>query len=166
MNTLRLKSSLGRRLYFLFIAVAFVAAGIAGLHAPTGHPIFRDVMAWICIAWFGLCAVIFAINLLPGASCLQLKGEGLDVTNFFRTRDHRWQDIECFGLYQGQSRALQNKVMMNFANVANETSSGRALRAMNKVNYGFDSMLPDTYGMKPAELVTLLEEWRRRAITV
>src|SRR5690606_27719346 len=57
------------------------------------HPL----LAWAGIGFFGLCAAVALLNLLPGASGLVLDGEGFEIVSLFRRSRIGWDEVTRFG---------------------------------------------------------------------
>jgi hypothetical protein len=113
-------------------------------------------MTRIATAFFGLCAIVFAVQLLPGAAWLRLEPAGFTVCNLFRTHFTPWSDVSGFGVAVAGQKEL---VGYNCRSAAERSSR---LAALNKALSGYNSALPDTYGPRAAELAALLNEvlWR------
>jgi hypothetical protein len=144
-------------------SLAFVAGGflILGQKTDFGY-LPTEIAGWSGIIFFGLCAIVFLITLIPGASYLRLQKEGLEVCSLFRRNTTKWQEVECFGIYTGSRRAFRNKVMINLTLEKESNPRMAAMRARARRLSGFDGMLPDTYGMKAENLVALLTEWKTK----
>lgn len=145
-----LKPSPKRWILLLALSLGFVALGVAIL--PT-HP----TLAWFEIGFFGLCAVLGAMNLLPGASHLRLDADGFEVRTLFRARRFAWADIARFGAAQiGLNR------MVGWDFVADHAGNER-MRQVNAQLSGFEAALPDTYGRKADALAREMEARRHAA---
>lgn len=53
-------------------------------------------MGWFVNSFFGICMLVFLIQLIPGARELTLTKEGFEMTNLFQKSKIRWTDIESF----------------------------------------------------------------------
>src|ERR1700746_1330412 len=89
-----LRSSRKKILGLLLLALVFVTSGIWTL--PQG-----GVASWICIVFFGICAVVAAVNLLPNSSYLRITREGFTICSSFRCRFIEWQHVGRFGVSHG-----------------------------------------------------------------
>ena len=135
------------------LALLAVSAGIVWLALDLGH--HQPLAAWLCGGFFGLCAVVAAVSLLPGASQLRLDAEGLEIRALFRTTRLAWRDIARFGATRV---GLHPVVGVDFAA---HVGQGMPLRRLNRGLSGYHGALPDTYGCKAAALAVRLEAWRQ-----
>jgi len=134
--------------------------------AAIGFLMVREGRAegWLALLLFGPGTVLFLIQLLPNASFLVIRHDGFEYTKLFRKSFVRWEDVTDIGvLTMRQSGiAVHRTVGFNFASGRTPLSTGKKLaRALA----GFEATLPDTYGMKAAELARLFsslrDEWLR-----
>ncbi|HZP71731.1 MAG TPA: hypothetical protein VFB29_17490 [Pseudolabrys sp.] len=116
-------------------------------HAPWG---------WPALIFFGLCTVLSAVMLLPGAARLKLDADGFQVTAFFRGRRWRWQDVKKF---EAVSVTPQHR-MVCFDDPAQK---GSMLGKISQSYAGHNSALPDTYGFPADDLAQLITQWRNHA---
>ena len=114
------------------------------------HPL----LAWACIAFFGLGVAVSAVNLLPGASGLALDEDGFEIVSLFRRSRIAWAEVARFGQVQA---GLERLVGFDFVDGAR---GGRLHRANRRIS-GFDGALPDRYGFPAASLVERMERHRR-----
>ena len=140
---LRLQPSRTRKLLLLMGAIAFVAAGVYLL--PASQP-----EAYWAIGFFGLCVVVIAVNLLPGSSYLLLEQSGFTVCNLFRKTFYSWSDVAEFLPVAMGTRTM---VGLRFNERYKDHAVGRKLA---RYLAGADGALPDTYGEKAEDLVSLL----------
>lgn len=145
---LQLKTSPWRHLGLLVISLVFVAIGILMVRDGEG-------IGWLVLGFFGLCALAFAVQMLPGASRLRLDRDGFTVTSLFRSSTVHWSEVSRFFVARIGGRAM---VCWEYnAAVPHAVRSRRVSRALAGVEAG----LPDTYGLTPEALVKLLEDWRQ-----
>ena len=78
-------------LLMLVGSLVFVAAGLL---FPTQYRALNLSMVIV----FGLCAVVFCINLLPNSSYLSLTSEGFTICSTFRCRSIEWRHVSNFGV--------------------------------------------------------------------
>ena len=140
----------------LFLASATFAAGgvLVFFAAPGGR-----VGGVVVFAFFGACALIAAVQLVMG-STLALDPDGFTTRSFGRSVTRRWTDVESFVLISPS--AFNQIVGINFP-------ADHALPGVRKVTrglLGYESALPDTYGMKARHLAALMNEWRARYVTL
>jgi hypothetical protein len=131
-------------LLMLIGSLVFVAAGLWMLPE---HP----VSGYASIIFFGLCALVFCVNLLPNSSYLRLTREGFTICSTFRCRSIEWRHVGTFGVTR-----IGTKKMVGWDPADSVSKLGKA----NKAVCGYASALPDTYGLKAEELVQLLNRLR------
>ena len=56
----------------------------------------EPIKGWLVTAFFGLCLLVFVIQLIPGSTELKLTNEGFEMTSLFRRRLTKWQDVKMF----------------------------------------------------------------------
>ncbi len=128
---------------FVFVGVWMIRDGIPGLWFPT---IFS-----------GLCAIVFLIQLHPRASSLILTSEGFEVRALFRSSNYLWKDVSDFFV----KRIAPNR-MVAF-NFVDDYEPQPHMRKLSSAVAGAEMALPDTYGKKPEELLSILNAWKDRA---
>jgi hypothetical protein len=148
-----LRPSPARWLVTAAICAAFVWAGSAILAS-------HALLAWACIAFFGLGVAVALVNLLPGASGLVLDAEGFEIVSLFRRSRVGWAEVARFGeIHVGLER------LVGFDFVAGPRGD-RGLQRINRRVSGFHAALPDRYRLDAAELARRLEArrqaWRSR----
>jgi hypothetical protein len=113
-------------------------------------------MGYFCGGVFALGLPVFALQLHPKAAYLHLGPEAFTFCSLFRAHKVRWEHVREFAvIYVG----LNRMVAWNY--VPEHPAIGGA-RAISKSLCGYEAALPDTYGMKPQELVELMESMRQR----
>ena len=113
-------------------------------------------MGYFCAGVFALGLPVFALQFHPKAAYLHLAPEGLTFCSLFRAHTVPWAQIQEFGAIHIGPNPM---VAWNFKPEARDTGT---VRAVSRSLYGFESALPDTYGMKAQELADLLEGLRQR----
>lgn len=146
---LQLKTSPWRHLGLLVISLVFVAIGILMVRDGEG-------IGWFVLGFFGLCALAFAVQMLPGASRLRLDRDGFTVTSLFRSSTVRWSEVSRFFVAQVGGRAM---VCWDYAGAVPRSTASRRL---SRTLAGVEAGLPDTYGLNAEALAELLEDWRQR----
>jgi hypothetical protein len=137
-----------------FGSLLFVAISIWAIRTSSGD--WEIFLAWASTIFFGLCLVVFCLQLLlPGSSSLTLERDQFTTAGFFRSSTHSWRDVRDFSVWQ-----FRNNKMVLFDSRA-ETSP---LKGLNTALSGKNSGLPDTYGFKADALVELMTRWRERAL--
>lgn len=86
--------------WLLLGSLAFVAIGIwmGSEEGWIGHAI---------AAFFGLCAAVAAVQLLPGASSLRIDRDGFTCRSLFRSWSVRWDEVEAAALADHLNRCLE-----------------------------------------------------------
>jgi len=160
-----LKSSRTKYLVMLPGAVLFVVGGFFMARDATDS--VQIWLSWGCVGFFGLCAALFAVRLLPGASYLKIGPLGIEWCMLWRKHSTAWSGIQEFGVAQidiplGIIPNRRRKIGLTLLPDRIEYEKHQWLKTIGKALVGFDDVLPDNYGMKPEELVVLLEEKRRQ----
>ena len=70
----------------LSVSVAFVVAGIWALQKG-------ERMMWFPVVFFGCCAVVFLLMLMPGAAYLRIEEQGLMFVSLFRPTTIAWDSV-------------------------------------------------------------------------
>jgi len=131
----------------LILCLLFVFLGYNMLEEKT-------LIGWLSIVFFGLGAVVFAIQLIPSATYLKLSEEGFETRNLFRSDFTRWNEVKVFKTgYVGSNKM----VMLDYKETHSKYKTGKKLA---KSLSGSEGALPNTYGMSVSKLVDLLNEWR------
>lgn len=144
-----------RRLKFvglLVVSLVFVAGASFLLASPGASA----ATAWFGLVFFGACAVVFAVLLLPGASYLQIGHDGFTVCTLFRKQFYPWTSINRF---TADRQFYRQVVALTFERDAPTPP----MRQLNRNLVGYDGMLPDTYGMSATTLADLLNDALSRA---
>ena len=115
---------------------------------------------WLVVIFFGVCAIVSAVMLLPGAGMLRLDRDGFEATSVFRRHRSRWRDATDFE----SARIPPSMIALVVYNDAN--LSGKSIAKLNTLIAGRNAGLPDTYGLSAADLADLMTEWRERAISL
>ena len=120
-----------------------------------------ELMGHVAYAFFGLCSVAYMVQLTTGGGYLKLRDDEFEfVFGFGRKQCVKWDDVGSFGVavvrnlskyYVPPTRLVgwndkQGVDVSKFGRVTSKTLSGR------------EACLPDTYGMKMEELLSLLNE--------
>jgi hypothetical protein len=147
-----------RRKYLLMLigSLIFVVGEIwiiwgTGDSGPRGPALFLFGGGLI---FFGWCAIVFSVMLLPGAGGLRLDREGFETTRLFRHHRSRWQDVSGFDLDAIRTvyPRYPHRVVYNDKNPSGRFTGG-------------DATLPSlTYGFSAAKLADLMNRWRWRAL--
>lgn len=135
-------------------------------------------VAWLSLVFFGLCTLVFGINLLPRSSYLLLEPEGFTVRSLYRDHFTPWSEVGLFhpGFMGATTMVLYDMPSGNQQEPAGSHPEGNAplplpppgkpdalvpaLRGMDKALCGYHGALPDTYGWSPEELAHIMNAWR------
>jgi hypothetical protein len=143
---LRLNTNKKKMLLLLVVSLIFVVMGIALMMSKSN----LTSVSYGIVFFFGLCALVAIIQLLPSASYLLLTKDGFTMCSIFRATTYRWCDIEKFFVI---TVVINEMVGLDFAKGFREA---QAMRAISKGISGADGALPDTYGMRVEDLTTLM----------
>ncbi|MBL0728395.1 STM3941 family protein [Piscinibacter sp. HJYY11] len=141
---LRLYPQRLKLLGFLAICTVFVVIGVL-MYTTDG--------LWVgllCAGFFGLGIPIFIVQMLPGASFLELQADDFTYSALFRKRTVQWRDIADIGVMKIQGRTM---VGWNFLPSYAGRSGGHKV---SKSISGIEAGLPDSYGMTPTALAELM----------
>jgi hypothetical protein len=118
-----------------------------------------DNVGWLTILFFGICAIISALQLVPGANWLCLDNDGFTIRNLYRVHRYLWKDIQEFGTININ---LNKMVAFNFVSDFDRSKVGRRVsRSLS----GFEGALPNTYGLKAEELIQLMKKYKYNSQT-
>lgn len=115
-------------------------------------------MGWFVSLFFGLCFLVFMVQLIPGASQLKLSEEGFTLTSLFRSHFTKWEDVVSFeeGYIGGKK-----SVMFNYVESHRKYLVGKNIA---KGLSDFEGALPDSYGLKVSELRALMNGRRKKGV--
>lgn len=147
-----LRSGRVRSILLLVLSLTLAAGGC--LMIANGRP-----AGWFVLGVFILAASIFGLQLLPGASYLELTHEGFTVSTLYRKKSFAWHEVDSFVVVM---IGLNRMVGWNFT--TNSTNAGTKMGTVSKSLSGCEAALPETYGMKPAALAALLNDQKAAAL--
>ena len=140
-------------------SLAFVVGGILLIVFVKDDP--EAVATGIaCALFFGACAVVVAVMLLPGAGSLTLDAGGLEVCSFFRRNRIAWPQASRFTVATLSLPGGNKKPMVGYDHDGLKGFGADFSR--NAI--GRNAALSDSYGLPLEELARLLTEWRERAL--
>lgn len=116
----------------------------------------ESLKGWLIISFFGLCFLVFLVQLLPGSTQLKLTKKGFIMTSLFRSHFTKWTDIKTF-----QTGYLGSNKTVMFDYIDNHKKHSTA-KIFSKQLSGSHGALPSTYGLKATELIRLMNEWKNR----
>jgi hypothetical protein len=111
-------------------------------------------IARACIIFFGLCALVGLVNLLPNSSYLTLTEKGFLLVSLFRKHFVEWSNVQSFVPVR-----IQRRSMVGW-NYSSEYRGSKRLRSVNSALAGVEAALPDTYGMPAEQLADLMNQLR------
>ncbi|AWI26775.1 STM3941 family protein [Flavobacterium pallidum] len=146
---LTLRPKLGKTILLLIASLAFSIGGFFMINEKSG-------LGWFGIVFFGLCSLVFIIQMVPGSTELTLSGEGFEMTSLFRKNLIKWKDVKTFEV----GNILRNKtVMFDYVDQHNEYNTGKSVA---KRLSGSHAALPTTYGLKADELLDIMNTWKNK----
>lgn len=135
-----LRPSKIKTIFLILISIAFVALGISLLDK-------NMLIAVLNIVFFGICLLIFIINLIPNTSFLKIDERGIEMKTLLRTTFIPWQAINSFTT---KNIFINKMVVFDIDQKLLENS-----KAKSKIG-----ALPDTYGMSAKKLAELLNNFK------
>lgn len=148
----------------LILAGMVVFAGVSLWYLyndPSGAII--AALLWFCIAALVLGLPFVVYQLIRGAS-LRLEADGFRVKQPWRWRFVYWRDTSEFGI---GSTAVIEQIEGDWSTVVtydDRNVDESKVNALNRSIVGRNSALPDTYGLSAANLRSLMNGWRARAL--
>lgn len=137
-----LKPSKIKNIILILISIGFISLGISLLEK-------NMLIAVLNIVFFGICLIIFIINLLPNSSYLTIDEKGIEMKNLFRTTFIPWQAVSGF------------KTKFIFVNKLVTFTIDEKFLENSKMK-GKTGAFPDTYGMSAKNLANLLNEYKAK----
>ena len=154
-----LRASRLKMLALLAGSLAFVVGGILLIRFAKDDPEAR-LAGLAGVLFFGACAVIGAVMLLPGAGSLTLDAGGFEVCSLFRRNRIGWPQANRFIVSTLRLSGADKKHMVGY-----DDDRLKGFGAdFSRVKIGRNAALPDTYGLSHEELARLMTEWRERVL--
>ncbi|OCK53104.1 hypothetical protein BA768_00670 [Chryseobacterium sp. CBo1] len=141
-----LKPSKVKSIILILVSIGFVALGISLLEK-------NMLIAVLNIVFFGICLLIFIINLIPDSSYLKIDERGIEMKNLFRTTFIPWQAVSSF---RTKYIFVNKMVVFDIDQKLLENSTMKSKTGA----------FPDTYGMSAQKLAGLLNEYKARFETI
>ena len=146
-DTLFLPPSRARWVFSLVSSIIIVSLNLYFVVQTTA------VALWFFVVIFGLIGAMAGTQLIPGSAGLWLDRKGFTYRRFWRDNRREWDEISQviphqLGLFGSQIAVLQ---MVGYHRKGDAPNKPREI-------------LPDTYGLPPAQLAILMNEWRERAL--
>jgi hypothetical protein len=114
----------------------------------------EPVIALACIIFFGLCASVGLVGLLPNSSYLTLTEQGFLFASLFRKHFVAWSSVQTFVPVRIQSNSMVGWIY------SSEFRGSTRLRRASTAIAGVEAALPDTYGMPAEQLADLMNQLR------
>ncbi len=116
----------------------------------------EPIKGWLITSFFGLCLLVFIVQLIPGSTELKLTEEGFEMTSLFRKSVTKWTDVKSFKVgYVAQNKTIK----FDFVDDHKEHMTGKIIAKQLSGNHG---ALPTTYGLEASELLKILNEWKNK----
>lgn len=111
---------------------------------------------WFVAPIFAAGALVFAVSMLPNASYLLLDDDGFELCSLFRKAKVPWHEVETFFV----GRMARHTAVFYYHSEAHNRA-GLAKKLARTISPG-EGVLPDTYGLKPQALATLMNACKER----
>jgi hypothetical protein len=112
----------------------------------------------IGLAFSGICGIVAAVMLLPGAAGLTLRADGFETVILFRKLRAPWQRVSEFAVGQYSMRRGRHKPFVGYNDAHYPTDNLRGRMT------GYNAALPDTYDLSHDDLARLMNQWRALAL--
>jgi hypothetical protein len=154
MDTREIATSRGKTALYLAMSLAFVAIALFGLQDPDR----ASSKLQLCLAFFGLCSVVF-VWLLIRPQRLLLDSEGFTLLGGFVRSPKKvcWCDIDAFFVY----RLPRGGKMIGF-NYRPDAPRGAVVRFARRL--GAEGTLPKGWPIGPDKMVAELNAFRLQAL--
>ena len=159
MSELTLHTSKAKSLLLLLASLLFTVAGV--FMAQDG-----ELMGHVGYVFFGLCSLAYVVQLITGGGYLKLTEDEFEFfSGFGRKQCVSWDDVDSFGVavVRNLSRYYVPPTRLVGWNYKQGVDVSKFGRVTSKTLSGREACLPDTYGMKLEELVSLLNERLERS---
>jgi hypothetical protein len=113
---------------------------------------------WFILAFFGICAIVGAVMLLPGAGGLTLRDDGFETVTLYKKFRTPWQRVSDFAVSEVTVARRRRKKFVGY----NDTKY--ATENFSRRMSGYNSGMADTYGLSHEELARLMNGWRALAL--
>lgn len=135
-----LKPSKIKTIILTVISAGFVGLGISLLEK-------NMLIGILNIVFFGICLLIFIINLIPNSAYLKIDERGIEMKNLFRVTFIPWQAVSGF---RTKSIFINKMVVFDL--------DQKLLESVNMKSK--TGAFPDTYGMSAKKLADLLNGYK------
>ena len=138
-----LKPSKVKSIVLIIISILFIVMGIFLLDK-------NMMISVLNMVFFGLCLIVFIINLIPNSSYLKIDVAGIEMKNLFKTTFIPWQAVSGF-----RTKYIFVNKMVVF-DIDPKLLENSRLK-------GKTGAFPDTYGMSAKKLAELLNEYKAKS---
>jgi hypothetical protein len=146
-----LKPKNSKTILLVLVSLIFIIGGLLIIKEEA------SLKGWLITFFFGLCVLVFLIQLIPGSSQLKLTDQGFIITSLFQSTFTKWSDIKSFKTgYISQNKT----VMFDYVDSHKNHSTGKKIA---KQLSGSQGALPITYGIKASELLRIMNEWKSKS---
>lgn len=135
-----LKPSKVKNIFLIIISLGFVILGISLLEKKLWIGVLN-------IFFFGICLIIFLINMIPNSSYLKIDESGIEMKNLFRITFIPWKAVSSF-----KTKSIFLKKIVTF-NIDKNLLTDSNIK-------GKAGAFPDTYGMSAENLADFLNEYK------
>ncbi|WFB36529.1 hypothetical protein P3T73_01985 [Kiritimatiellota bacterium B12222] len=154
MKSLRLTPTKWKSVLMLFLSTLLTTGGVFMF-------LGGEKIGLLIAGFFGLCSLIFVVQLFPNASYLVLDDHGFSFTSMFKTSSVSWQEIDSMGVIRFRQNMLVVKKMVGWSYHPTE-SPPQVGQKMSEAISGFQAALPETYGMKAEALLDLMLDYQKQ----
>ena len=144
----------------LFVGMCVLVA-VGAVMIASGDLGTTRVMDWVAVVFFGM-AGVFAVAQLVTNRYLELTPEGFTVQALGWHYTIRWADVEGGFSAVTPSKLYPSSFKLVVYNFTPSYRLSLQARSHRRVIAGYESGLPETYGMKAEVLAALMNEWRAR----
>jgi hypothetical protein len=153
-----------QRKTLLVLAGMVIFAGVALWYLHNEQPSsLAAALLWFCIAALVLGLPFVLYQLIRGAS-LRLEADGFRIKQPWKWRFVRWKDASEFGIGSTALIASHKGDWSTLVTFDDANADDSRVAALNRSIVGRNSSLPDSYGLLPEDLQTLMNRWRERAL--
>ena len=145
-----LRPSKGKSVLLLLGCLIFVIGGL--LMGSSGKWV-----GYLCAAFFALGIPVAIMQMVPGASYLEIGSDGFTVASMFRRHFVSWLTVDKFRIVDvtPMSPSKTKRVGYDWLHADGKSSGGQEFA---KALSGVEGMLPDNYGKKAEELLEIMND--------
>ncbi len=151
-----------KTLLVLFGMAIFAGVSLWYLHNDNPGTL-ATALLWFCVAALALCSPLVILQLIRGAG-LRLENDGFRIKQPWKWRFVRWKDASEFGVGSTALIASHKGDWSTVVTFDDRNADESKAAILNRSIVGRNSSLPDTYGLSPEDLQSLMNRWRERAL--